>query len=232
MGSTASINMETDGLPAVAAIYPSAIVSAMNADIETGRADAGSGESRLGILLQAVAQKDRAAFENFYNATTERVLSLVMRITQQIDIAEEVVSDVYLHVWRQADRFDPARGNALAWLTVLCRSRALDTLRKNNAAPTSSAIPINEVPEPETADFPQDLLIAVEQKSAVHAALEKLEPNQRQLLALAYFRGYSHSELAQFTGMPLGTVKSQLRRTLKKLKELMIAAENQQGVSA
>ena len=155
-----------------------------------------------------------------------------MRITQQIDIAEEVVGDVYLQVWRQADRFDPARGNALAWLTILCRSRALDTLRKNKAALTSSAIPVSEIPEPEGADFPQDLLIAVEQKSAVHAALEKLEPNQRQLLALAYFRGYSHSELAQFTGMPLGTVKTQLRRTLSKLKELVSASENQERESA
>ncbi len=232
MASTAVISMETDEWPAAAAIRSSAIVSAMNANSETRHSDAERGRTRLGELLQAVAQKDRTAFEAFYNATTERVLSLVMRITQQIDIAEEVVSDVYLQVWRQADRFDPGRGNALAWLSILCRSRALDTLRKNNTAPTSSAIPISEVPEAEAADFPQDLLIALEQKSAVHAALEKLEPNQRQLLALAYFRGYSHSELAQFTGMPLGTVKTQLRRSLSKLKELVGASEKQERDSA
>ena len=158
--------------------------------------------------------------------------NLVSRITQNLDIAEEVVSDVYLQVWRQANRFDTLRGNVLAWLTVLCRSRALDTMRKVSATPTSGAVPISEMPEAETTEFPQDLLIAVEQQSAVHAALEKLEPNQRQLLALAYFRGYSHRELADFTGMPLGTVKTQLRRTLAKLKELVIAAENIQGVPA
>ncbi len=231
MGSTAVISMETDEWPAAAAIRPSAIVSVMNANSETRHSDAECAEPRLGELLQAVAKKDRTAFEAFYNATTERVLSLVLRITQQIDIAEEVVGDVYLQVWRTADRFDPTRGNALAWLTILCRSRALDTLRKNNASPTSSAMPISEIPEPEAAEFPQDLLIAVEQKSAVHAALEKLEPNQCQLLALAYFRGYSHSELAQFTGMPLGTVKTQLRRTLNKLKELVSASENQERES-
>ncbi len=231
MGSTAVISMETDEWPAAAAIRPSAIVSVMNANSETGHSDAECAEPRLGELLQAVAKKDRTAFEAFYNATTERVLSLVLRITQQIDIAEEVVGDVYLQVWRTADRFDPTRGNALAWLTILCRSRALDTLRKNNTAPTSGAIPFSKIPEQEAADFPQDLLIAVEQKSVVHAALEKLEPNQRQLLALAYFRGYSHSELAQFTGMPLGTVKTQLRRTLSKLKELVSASENQERES-
>ena len=228
MGSSAAITLETGELPKVAAAQPSAIVSVMSADSNNTQAGAEHGVARLGELLQAVANKDRTAFEAFYDATTERVLSLVLRITQQIDTAEEVVSDVYLQVWRQADRFDPVRGNALAWLTMLCRSRALDTLRKNNTAPTSSAIPISEIPEPEAADFPQDLLIAVEQHSAIHNALDKLEPAQRQLLALAYFRGYSHSELAEFTGMPLGTVKTQLRRTISKLKELLSASENKE----
>ena len=229
MGNTVAITLETDELSALATAQPSAIVSVMNADSNSMEAGAEHSESRLGKLLQAVANKDRTVFEEFYDATTERVLSLVSRITQQIDIAEEVVSDVYLQVWRQADRFDPARGNALAWLMVLCRSRALDALRKINATPTHGAAPISEIPEPVAAEFPQDLLIAVEEHSAVHAALEKLEPNQRQLLALAYFRGYTHKELAEFTGMPLGTVKTQLRRTLVKLKAFVIAAENPQG---
>ncbi len=226
------MTLEPDDLSALAASEPSAIVSVMNADSDSMEAGAEHGESRLGKLLQAVANKDRKAFEEFYDATTERVLSLVSRITRQIDIAEEVVSDVYLQVWRDADRFDPARGNALAWLTVLCRSRALDTLRKINTTPTHGAAPIGEIPEIEEAELSQDLLIAVEEHSAVHAALDRLAPGQRQLLALAYFRGYTHSELAQFTGMPLGTVKTQLRRTLKKLKEFMIESESQQGVSA
>lgn len=228
MGSTPLTSMAIGEWPAPVAMGPSAIVPVMNGSSETRPARAKRGEPRLAELLQAVAKKDRAAFDAFYNATTERVLNLVLRITRHIDIAEEVVGDVYLQVWRQADRFDPERGNALAWLTILCRSRALDTLRRNNAAPTSGAVPISEIPEPEATDFPQDLLIATEQKSAVHAALDKLDPNQRQLLALAYFRGYSHSELAQFTGMPLGTVKTQLRRTISKLKEFVSAPEHQE----
>ncbi len=231
MGNIAAMILETDELSALGTAQPSAIVSVMNADSNSMQAGAELGESRLGKLLQAVANKDRKAFEEFYDATTERVLSLVSRITRQIDIAEEVVSDVYLQVWRQADRFDPARGNALAWLTVLCRSRALDTLRKINTTPTHGAAPISEIPEIEEAELSQDLLIAVEEYSAVHAERDRLESGQRQLLALAYFRGYTHSELAQFTGMPLGTVKTQLRRTLNKLKEFMIETESQQGVS-
>ncbi len=225
MGSPALVLNDVDELPSATASQPSDIVPAMGSKSEPS-------ESSLGELLQAVAKQDHAAFEAFYDATAERALTLILRITRKIEIAEEIVSDVYLQVWRQADRFDPARGNALAWLTVLCRSRALDSLRRDSAAPTSGAAPISEIPEPEATDYPQDLLVAVEQETTVHAALEQLEPDQRQLLALAYFRGYSHSELAQFTGMPLGTVKTQLRRTLKKLKELVIEAEDQQGVSA
>ncbi len=232
MGSTAATTLETDELSALAAAQPSAIVSVMNADSESTNACAEHGEARLSELLRAVANNDRTAFEAFYNATTERALSLVLRITQRIEIAEEVVSDVYLQVWHQADRFDPARGNAFAWLTVLCRSRALDTLRKNNAMPTHGAAPISEIPEQQADDFSQDLLIAIEEHSAVHVAMQMLEPTQRQLLALAYFRGYTHSELAQFTGMPLGTVKTQLRRTLKKLKDFMVGSETEKRASA
>jgi len=230
MGRTAAIALQTDELPAFVPGSRSAIVPTMDAISETGCADTGDGE--LAKLLRAVANKDQAAFEAFYDATTERVLNLVLRITQQMDIAEEVVSDVYLQVWRQADRFDPARGNALAWLTMMCRSRALDASRKIKAAPTAGAEPISDIPELESTEFPQDLLLAVEQRSAIHDALSKLKPNQRQLLALAYFRGYSHSELAQFTGMPLGTVKTQMRRALMKLKELMVGTEYEERVSA
>ena len=156
------------------------------------------------------------------------MLGLVLRITQKMEIAEEVVSDVYLQVWRQADRFDSTRGNALAWLTVLCRSRALDTVRKNVTNASYVATPIGELPEPASNEFLQDVLLATEQHSALYAALDTLKPEQRQLLSLAYFRGYSHSELSDCTGIPLGTVKTQLRRTLSKLKRLVAASDSQE----
>lgn len=229
MGSVAPLFQQANELLASAAVQPSAIVNPMNTD--AARIHAERDEPNLALLLEAVANKDRVAFEAFYDATTERVLSLALRITQHIETAEEVVSDVYLQVWRQADRFDSSRGNAFAWLTVLCRSRALDTLRKNNVTPTHGATPISEIPEPEATEYPQDMALAVEEHSAMHAALAALEPGQRQLLALAYFRGYTHSELAEITGQPLGTVKTQLRRTLSKLKKLLLVAEDQNRVT-
>lgn len=223
---------ETDAQRSGAAEKRSAIVSGMHAKTDISALDAVPDVSQLEHLLQAVVSGDRDAFAKFYDLTTNRAMSLVLRITQSVNVAEEVVSDVYLQVWRQADRFDPSRGNALAWLTVLCRSRALDAVRKNGTAPTTDARPMSEITEPVAEEYPQDLLIAVEERSAVHDALNQLEPEQRQLLALAYFRGFSHSELAEFTGLPLGTVKTRLRRTLLRMRKLVVATQDERQVQS
>jgi RNA polymerase sigma-70 factor (ECF subfamily) len=180
-------------------------------------------------LLDAVKSKERRAFEAFYDATVHKVYSLAVCITRQYDMAEEVVSDVYLQVWRDAGRFEAGRGSVMAWLTMLCRSRALDAMRRRRSDATHAAISDVAVTTAGEPEHPQELLIAVEQGSAVHHALSKLDEQQRQLLALAFFRGYSHSELATITGLPLGTVKTQLRRTLIQLKDMLSAAEVSSG---
>lgn len=205
-----------------------AIFPGMDAAADARARDPGSGDAHLRRLLAAICRRERAAFEEFYDATTERVLNLVTRIVRLHDVAEEVVSDVYLQVWRQAGRFDQTRGNVLAWLMTISRSRALDALRRMNVAPTSGAEPVSDIAEAGDTESLQDLLIAVERRTALHAALERLDPDHRQLLALAFFRGYSHRELAEFTGKPLGTVKTQVRRTLIKLKELLLQAEQRE----
>ncbi len=209
----------------VTALQVSAIVPAMPEPHTTADATSLSSDRALDYLLDAVKRKDRHAFEDFYDATVHRAYSLVLRITRQHEMAEEVVSDVYLQVWRQVERYDAARGNVMAWLTVLCRSRALDAVRRNRPAVTYEIYNNDVVPEIVDLEQPQELLIAIEEKSAVHRALLKLSEQQRQLLALAYFRGYSHNELAQFTGLPIGTVKTQLRRTLRALRDMMSGAD-------
>lgn len=206
---------------AFTAAHLSAIVSLMSEAQPNARPAGLSTESNLDHLLDAVMQKDRHAFEDFYDATVQRIYSLALRVTRNHEMAEEVVGDVYLQVWRQVERYDASRGNVMAWLTVLCRSRALDAMRRNRPANTHETTSNDAVPETADFDHPQDLLIAVEEKSVVHRALLKLPEQQRQLLALAYFRGYSHNELAQFTGLPVGTVKTRLRRTLQILRDMM-----------
>lgn len=172
-------------------------------------------------ILQAVANKDKAAFELLYDRTVQSVYSLAYRITQNTLLAEEVVNDVYLQVWQQADRFDNQRGNVMAWMTVTCRSRALDALRRQHK--TKQELPLdNEVLQVRDEQQPvQDLMCAIQDQQHIRQVLQQLDSEQQQLLALAYFKGYSHQELADFTNIPLGTVKSQLRRTMQTLKQLL-----------
>ncbi len=170
-------------------------------------------------LLSAIAKGDEPALGALYDATVGRVYGLALRIVRQREAAEEVVEDVFLQVWQQAGRYDASRGKPLTWLLTICRSRALDYLRRVDDALVH--------PEPETlvAEVgderinPQDLLLVLERNSRLYAILEKLMPVQRQLLALAFFRGMTHQEIAAHMQLPLGTVKSHVRKALDKMRE-------------
>ncbi|MBI3345056.1 MAG: sigma-70 family RNA polymerase sigma factor [Gammaproteobacteria bacterium] len=172
-------------------------------------------------LLAAIARREQSALESLYDMTVARVYGVALRITGRRDAAEEVVADVYWQVWQQAGRYDAQRGSVLAWLLTICRSRALDHLRRRDKAEFH--------PEPQTLDSelsvagtnPEDLLSAVERESVVHAALQGLSAQQRQLIALAFFKGMSHQEIATYTAIPLGTVKTHLRKALAALQQLL-----------
>jgi len=180
-------------------------------------------------LLDAVAAKDRAAFERFYHATADRLFGLAVRIIRSHDLAQEVLNDLYLQVWRQAGRYSPERGTVMAWLTIMCRSRALDIVRRTRRV-SSMEQPLNNLPPAaqQSVEAP-DLLINVERNSALHGALHQLDADSRQLLALAYFRDCSHGEMSRLTGLPLGTVKSKIRRAIGFIEKVMIDTTENQG---
>ncbi len=142
--------------------------------------------SDLASLIKEVKAKNRDAFEALYDATVQRVFSLAMRITQHRGLAEEVVSDVYLQVWQTAASYSPERGKVIAWLSILCRSRALDTLRRDNTAIRQMAVGLDTIPEPEDVCDPSDLLQSIEENTAIHAAVGQLTERQRQLVAQVY----------------------------------------------
>lgn len=179
----------------------------------------GTPEARLAQLLTAVAAHNEAALGQFYDATIARVYALALRITRRSDAAEEVAEDVYLQVWREARQYDASRGKVLAWLLTICRNRAIDSIRCRDRAEAD--------PEPERhvaqfgGDDPQDLLQAVERERALHSALARLAPIERQLLALAFFRGLTHQEIAQHSRLPLGSVKTLIRRSLIELRRAL-----------
>jgi RNA polymerase sigma-70 factor (ECF subfamily) len=180
-------------------------------------------EAESGDALRAVvgrlARREEAALAELYDATAARVYGLARRIVRTAPLAEEVVSDVYFQAWQQAERYDPARGRVLGWLLTICRSRALDALRRGDAAELC-ADPgelLDEEPAAH-ADEPFELLSAFEHGSRVRNALATLDERARALIAAAFFEGLSHSEIAARTRLPLGTVKTLLRRALQSLR--------------
>ena len=175
----------------------------------------------LQALIYRIMKQDQSAFTALFKEMSVRVSSIALRITDSVHLAEEVTEDTFFQIWRQAPRFDPSRGTAKAWILTIARSRALDARR--------SIPPLDELTEIETVGInnsqnhndPPDLLSAVEQNQLLHNALESLDPVPRQLIALSFFRGLSHEEIADHAGLPLGTVKSHIRRAVIHLREAL-----------
>lgn len=183
--------------------------------------ESSAADARLQAWVTAIAAHDEQALANLYEATLSRVYGIALRITRNAQAAEEVSEDVYWQVWREAPRFDAQRGNVIAWLLMIARSRALDYLRKEDDAELCEEPELLLAHEPSHEGDPQDLLAATQNNAKLNQALQQLEPVQRQLVALAFFRGLTHEEIAVFSDMALGTVKSHIRRALKQLHDVL-----------
>jgi RNA polymerase sigma-70 factor, ECF subfamily len=179
-------------------------------------------------LLAIAEQQDQRAFERLYEALAPRVLLLAKRILRNAACAEEVVEDCFWQVWRQAVRFDPERGSAEAWVMTMARSRALDAWRARDRA-SGDLVSLDLLQEDgqtlaecaDDAPGAAELLDAARHHARLHEALQQLKPEPRQLLALAFFRGLTHEEIAEQTGVALGTVKSHIRRALASLHKAL-----------
>lgn len=175
----------------------------------------------LAQLISRVMRQDESALSQLYEQLSGRVYAVAIHITRQVASAEEVLQDTFWQVWRQAPRFDSQRGTATAWVLTMARSRALDAARATARDPVRAlAQSVDDEIESDVArvDDPLDLLDVVRRDSALHAELAALDPLRRQLISLAFFRGLTHDEIADHTGLPLGTVKSHVRRALSALQ--------------
>jgi RNA polymerase sigma-70 factor (ECF subfamily) len=190
-----------------------------SSDSRSAYAVAQGTEPNLRVWISQVVARDENALASLYEAMAGRVYGLALRITRNVQTAEEVVEDTFWQIWRQAPRFDPARGNATAWMLTMTRSRALDALRRVDQVASDTESGEREA---DLADGPEDLLASSEAGKQLDAALARLEPLPRQLVALAFFRGLSHEEIATHTGLPLGTVKSHIRRALVRLRDILL----------
>lgn len=182
----------------------------------------------LEVLFVRVAASDRAAFEQFYELTVGRVLALARAIVRNNADAEEVVCDVYERAWSGSQSFDPARGAVLGWLLVMTRSRALDALRARGRHVEKTGALAAE-PDDDQAPGPEELIEMFERDHAVHRAMCALSPVRRTLVTLAFFRGLTHEEIAAQLAMPLGTVKSHVRRALADLRQSLGVKELPRG---
>jgi RNA polymerase sigma-70 factor (ECF subfamily) len=185
-------------------------------------ASACADEAQLCAWIDRIVDHDERALMALYDATLSRVWGLVLRLVRRPQLAEEVVEDLYFQVWRQAARFDVERGRAMAWLLGMARSRAIDAIR-HEARFVAESLDAEEHPalEDAAAEAGDELLAVARGHADLHQALLLLNPQPRQLVALAFFSGLSHEEIACQTQLPLGTVKSQIRRALTRLRELL-----------
>ncbi|MFG6413980.1 RNA polymerase sigma factor [Roseateles sp. DC23W] len=185
-------------------------------------------DERLAALMARVAAADRRAFEELYRATSALLFGVVLRINRDRDQAEEVLQEVFIAAWRQAATFDVAQGRVLTWLTTIARHRAIDSLRRKATQPVTvsrfggldadgvETDLLEHLPSEQPA--PQDLLDDASRAHELHRCMESLSGEQRSSLALAYYQGLSHAEVADHLHQPLGTVKSWVRRGLLKLR--------------
>lgn len=181
--------------------------------------------AHLAVLVQRIAGGCAASLGLLYEQTLARVHGLALRITQRRDLAEEVCVETYWQVWREAVHFDAGRGHPLAWLMMMTRSRALDALRRLDPAATCANPEIHLDGEHHADDSALDLLLDAECDGALKQALETLTPIQRQIIALALYKDLSHQDISEHTGLPLGTVKSHLKRAQDSLRAVLCKSE-------
>jgi RNA polymerase sigma-70 factor, ECF subfamily len=178
-------------------------------------------EQTWATLVQSIVAGDQLALHALYEMSNRIVFTLIMRITANREIAEEITIDVFHHVWRRAGSYDAANGTVLGWIMNQARSRAIDRLRfesRKKRSPGGDERPLTEV----VAD-PSDLLELRAQAQSLRAALATLTPDERQAIEATFFAGLTHVEAAACLNQPLGTIKTRIRSGLHKLRRTLTA---------
>jgi RNA polymerase sigma factor (sigma-70 family) len=181
-------------------------------------------DALLIVLLDRIGQRDEAALKALYDQCAPKLLGLALRVVRQREWAEDVLQEAFLTVWRSAGDYRASLSPPLAWLGLIVRSRGLDLLRRRAADRSHVTQELDEVLTDTLegdSPNPMDTAQASEQAWALHQCLGKLDNKQREVVSLAYVRDLSHSELAQQLSLPLGTVKTWIRRGLDQLRICM-----------
>lgn len=195
----------------------------------TPQHDWSANSRHLGDLLSRVGLGDRQAFAELYRHSAAHLLGVVLRICPQRALAEDLLQEIFINVWRAAQQYDAARSQPMTWLTSIARNRAIDAVRRGRTEPTVAdpGMPDDEQDQDVYAHHadpgpgPQQWLQQAGEAAALQQCMGGLSAAQRQCLALAYYQGLSHAEVAAHIGQPLGSVKSWVRRGLQALKDCL-----------
>lgn len=175
-------------------------------------------QARMAALLEATAGGDRKAFELLYRQSSPRLYALCARLLRRHDLAEEVLQETFVQVWRKASEYDAQRAQPMTWMGRIARNRAIDVLRSrkhevetgSSDTETEQTDTVERGPEEQSLDWQRD--------AAITRCLEILSAVQREAVLLAFFRGFTHGELAGVLAVPIGTVKGRIRQGLQRLK--------------
>ena len=174
--------------------------------------------ARLAELLARVALSDQQAFAELYRPTSSHLYAVALRILRESGAAEEVLQESYVNIWHHAGSYVAAKSQPLTWLTSIVRNRCLDQMRRREVDTVTIDDEEQGMMLADDRPSPMDLLLSSADALAVKGCVELLEAGQKQAIALAFYQGLSHSELARHLRQPLGTVKSWVRRGLERLK--------------
>ena len=169
-------------------------------------------------LVERMQRRDPKALAELYDRYGRVVYALILRVVRDVGIAEDLVQEAFLRVWNRVGGFDAQKGAIGPWLMAVARNRAIDYLR-SSAGRERNSVEYEETDHPALyTDMEKDIL-ASDKARVVKSAMDKLSPNQRQVIELAYFEGLSQTEMAERMGQPLGTVKTWVRSALKSLRD-------------
>lgn len=188
----------------------------------TGHA-ATAGQSELSALMARVADGDAGAFQAFYDRTSAKLFGVILRILVERQESEDVLQEVYVSVWRKAATFDPAKASPITWAATIARNRAIDRLR---ARPARPHVPVDEAFDiRDDGPAQDDVVIHAQEASRLALALGTLEPRHAAAIRACYFEGVTYDELALREQIPVGTLKSWVRRGLMRLRVHMEGGE-------
>jgi RNA polymerase sigma-70 factor (ECF subfamily) len=176
------------------------------------------------VLIRLIAADNADSLSELYDRFNRLIFSLALNLVGDHATAEEITLDVFTLVWKKADTYQPERAKVSTWMTTITRNRSIDVLRKRGSRPGQHSVDLFQLPSSQlpTGDNLEEAAESTILRERVQNAILQLPEDQRQTLQLAYFRGYTHRQIAELLDQPLGTVKTRIRLAMGKLRKILV----------